>query len=117
MKGGLVFKYIALLIISCSFAAFSVQAQLDDPTRPPGFRLALPGGKTSATTNYFSVSSIRLSATQRIAIINDRTVETGDRVNGAKVVAIYPSAVKLKKQGKIFTVRLITRLSKKIRPR
>jgi len=111
-----VFKLTTLILLSGSFVSFAVQAQLDDPTRPPGYRLALPGGK-KATTTYFSVSSIRLSSTQRVAIINDRTVEAGDRVNGAKVLAIYPSSVKLKRQGKIFTVRLISRISKKIRTR
>ena len=103
-----------LIMLSFSLLTFVVQAQLDDPTRPPGHRLALPGGKYKATTHY-TVSSIRLSPTRRTAIINDRLVETGEKVNGAKVVAIYPSAVKLKKQGKIFTVRLISRISKKLR--
>ena len=27
-----------------------VQAQLDDPTRPPGYRLVLPGGKKAGKT-------------------------------------------------------------------
>jgi len=96
------------------FLAFTVQAQLDDPTRPPGYRLVLPGGKKATTVASFTVSSVRLSSTRRTAIINDRSVETGDIVNGAKVIAIYPSAVKLKKQGKVFTVRLISRIMKKI---
>ena len=100
-----------------SLLAFTAQAQLDDPTRPPGHRLILPGGKKASTVASFTVSSVRLSSTRRTAIINDRSVETGDIVNGAKVVAIYPSAVKLKKQGKVFTVRLISRIMKKIRTR
>lgn len=100
-----------------SLLSFTAQAQLDDPTRPPGHRLILPGGKKASTVASFTVSSVRLSSTRRTAIINDRSVETGDIVNGAKVVAIYPSAVKLKKQGKVFTVRLISRIMKKIRTR
>ena len=92
----------------------TLQAQLDDPTRPPGYRLVLPGGKKSATeTIQYSLSSVRISSTRRSAIVNDRSVETGDLINGAKVVAIYPSSVKLKKQGKIFTVQLISQLIKK----
>lgn len=94
-----------------------VQAQLDDPTRPPGHRLVLPGGKKAATTTHYLLSSVRISKMRRTAIVNDRSVELGDTVNGAKVVAIYPSSVKLKKQGKIFTVRLLSQIVKKVRLR
>lgn len=90
-------------------------AQLDDPTRPPGYRLALPGGKKVSTTNYFKLSSVKISSSRRSAIINDRTVEVGENINGARVVAINSSTVKLKKQGKIFSIRLISRIAKKIR--
>ncbi len=111
------FKQKTILFImftTLSFASLTVRAQLDDPTRPPGHRLVLPGGKKAAT-DRFSLSSVRISPTRRLAIVNDRSVESGDMVNGAKVVAIYPSSVKLKKQGKIFTVRLISQIMKKSR--
>ena len=119
MRVGLVFKQNTILsslfiLMSLSFTPVAVQAQLDDPTRPPGHRLFLPGG-IKATTIHFSLSSVRISSTRRSAVVNDRSVEQGDIVNGAKVVAIYPSAVKLKKQGKIFTVRLVSHTVKKTR--
>ena len=115
MRAGLVFNRAALLFtLSALCFAPITYAQLDDPTRPPGYRLVLPGGKTAAaTTIRFSLSSVRISSTRRTAVINDRMVEAGDKVNGAKVVAIFPSSVKLKKQGKVFTVRLLSRISKK----
>ena len=122
MRAGLVFnrKLFSSFIIamSCSLVCMSVYAQLDDPTRPPGYRLALPGGekRTKGTTGTtFSLSSIRISSARRTAVINDRTLEVGDKINAAKVVAIYPSSVKLKKQGKFFTVRLLSRITKKAR--
>jgi len=92
------------------------QAQLDDPTRPPGYRLALPEGK-KATTNYLSLSSVRISSMRRTAVVNDRAVEAGDIINGAKVIVINPSSVQLKKQGKVFTVKLVSNIMKKIRLR
>lgn len=111
------FKKTAKLFTSFILLALifmpAVQAQLDDPTRPPGYRLVLPGGKKAATAIRFSLSSVRISSTRRTAIINDRTVEVGDKVNSAKVIAIYPSSVKLKKLGKIFTIRLLSRIAKK----
>ena len=94
-----------------------VLAQLDDPTRPPGYRLVLPGGKKASTKSYYSLSSVQISKMRRTAIVNDRSVETGDVVNGAKVIAIYPSSVKLEKQGKTFTVRLLSQAVKKVRIR
>ena len=104
-----------MLIAGCLLPVV-VQAQLDDPMRPPGYRLVLPSGQKAASAIIrYSLSSVRISSTRRSAVINDRSVEVGDKVNAAKVVAIYPSSVKLKKQGKIFTVRLLSRISKKTR--
>ena len=65
----------------------TVHAQLDDPTRPPGYRLALPGGQKAVGSTRFSLSSVRISPTRRSAVVNDRSVEPGDTVNGAKVVS------------------------------
>ena len=102
-----------LILITIINVPVIVYAQLDDPTRPPGYRLVLPGGKTAAREIGFNLSSIRISASSRTAVINDRSVVVGDKVNGASVIGIYPSDVKLKKHGKLFTVRLLSRISKK----
>jgi len=104
----------SLFILMFSFTSMTVYAQLDDPTRPPGYRLVLPGGQKASRSTVFSLSSVRISPTRRTAVVNDRSVEAGDTVNGAKVVAIYPSTVKLKKKGKIFTIRLVSSISKKM---
>ena len=109
------FSTLLLPLLFMSLGMHGVQAQLDDPTRPPGHRLVLPGGKKATKAMGYLLSSVRISTTRRSAIVNERAVETGDMVNGAKVVAIYPSSVKLKKQGKIFTVRLVSRVVKKVR--
>jgi MSHA biogenesis protein MshK len=120
MRAGLVFKKINIttfVVMAFLMGSNNVLAQLDDPTRPPGYRLVLPGGKKAATKTYYSLSSVRISKMRRSAVVNDRSVETGDMVNGAKVVAIYPSSVKLSKKGKTFTVRLISQVIKKTRIR
>lgn len=93
-----------------------LHAQLDDPTRPPGYRLVLPGGAKAAVQRY-SLSSVRISSVRRSAVVNDRSVEAGDTINGAKVVAIYPSSVKLRKKGKVFVVKLISQVLKKTKIR
>ena len=120
MKGGLVFKQKTILIfifLILNITPVSIYAQLDDPTRPPGHKLILSNGKKQASTKYFSLTSVRISIARRSAIVNDRNVESGDIVDGAKVIAIYPSAVKLKKKGKLFTIRLISQLTKKTKLR
>ena len=108
---------LSILLLPLFLMPLSVHAQLDDPTRPPGHRLVLPGGKKAAAKVGFLLSSVRISTSRRTAIVNEHTVETGDVVNGAQVVAIYPSSVKLKKQGKTFTVRLVSQVVKKVRTR
>jgi len=108
---------IAILTLSLCWLPLAAQAQLNDPTRPPGHRLVLPSRKKAATATRFLLSSVRISKTRRTAVVNDHSVETGDTVNGAKVVAIYPSSVKLKKQGKTFNVRQVSQLVKKVRIR
>lgn len=119
MRVGLVFKQTTLTISIVAMLATIptlLLAQLDDPTRPPGFRLPLANGKKT-TTNYFSLSSVRISSMRRTAVVNDRSVEAGDVVNGARVIAINPSSVQLKKQGKVFTVKLVSNIMKKTRLR
>lgn len=122
MRAGLVFKqkislFTLFILIIFSIVPITLKAQLDDPTRPPGHRLVLPGGKKANGVIQYSLSSVRISSARRTAVVNDRFVEPGDIINGAKVVAIYPSSVKLKKQGKTFTLRLVSQAVKKTRTR
>lgn len=105
----------AFIMMALLMGSNNVLAQLDDPTRPPGHRLVLPGGKKASTKTYYLLTSVRISKMRRTAVVNDRSVETGDMVNGAKVIAIYPSSVKLSKQGKTFTIRLLPQVVKKTR--
>ena len=108
---------IAFMMMAILLSSNNVLAQLDDPTRPPGYRLVLPGGKKASAKTHFSLSSVRISKMRRLAVINERSVEKGDMVNGAKVIAIYPSSVKLSKQGKTFTIRLLSQVVKKTKTR
>lgn len=120
MRVGSVFKGLSFVgMLLAAFLGFVglAQAQLDDPTRPPGYQLVLPGGKKAATQTRYLLSSVQISKMRRSAVINDRRVEIGDSVSGAKVMDIYPASVKLEKQGKVFTVRLLSQVVKKVRTR
>lgn len=106
-------KLSALIILLISSVSFTLQAQLDDPTRPPGYPLTIPGGKKSLKATSFTLSSVYISASRRAAVINNKNVEIGEYVGGAKIIAILPSSVQLKRKGKTFTVRLLSQVVKK----
>lgn len=104
---------ITISIMITVSVSFTLQAQLDDPTRPPGYPLTLPGGKKSLKEISYTLSSVYISASRRTAVINNKSVELGGYVGNAKVIAILPSSVKLKRRGKIFSVRLLSQVVKK----
>jgi len=110
MRPGLVFNFkqqfiaaagiVALLIMTSPF----VQAQLDDPTRP----VNIVNTTTSATavTSSWDLSSILVSPQRRVAIINGKTVKSGETLAGAKVLMINETSVKLKYRGEIILLKL-----------
>lgn len=104
--------FILFFVVSGT-VSFAVSAQLDDPTRPPGYALKIPGQKRAAAEIRYTLYLVQISASRRSAIINNRFVEMGGYVNGAKVIDIYPSSVKLKKKGKIFTIKMLSQGIKK----
>jgi len=80
-------------------------ATLKDPTRPPTIQSA---GRTVATRAApWHLTSTLISPERRIAVINRRSVETGQRVGGALVVWIGPGRARLRHNGREFTLRLL----------
>ncbi|TDY04073.1 hypothetical protein [Thiohalophilus thiocyanatoxydans] len=78
-------------------------AQLDDPTRPPGYRL--PGG--TQTGPSWHVNTIKIGERERIAIINGKRVRVGDSVDGARVMDIQPGHVRLRYKQEVIAIRLV----------
>ena len=58
-------------------------AELQDPTIPPWYT-----GEVSTRTQGMVVSSVIVSPTRRIAVVNGKTVRVGDRIEDVQVVAI-----------------------------
>lgn len=81
---------------------------MEDPTRPP---------TAKATSTYVSAKkskgprwrlhSTLVSSGRRTAVINNRVVSQGDRINGATVVSIQPSAVRLRDKGREVTLMML----------
>lgn len=98
-----------LLAMGSATAADDFLAGLPDPTRPsaPGERL-IPvearGGLLLQTTN--------ISPGRRSAVINGKTLAEGERIGGAKLVAINPHEVTLSQNGRDVYLRLMPALVK-----
>jgi len=105
------------IFLSCWLMLSVLSAQagvLDDPMRPPGYARAGMGKKVTLKKGW-QLSAIRIDANRRFAIINGRTLETGEWVNKARVVEILPQKVRLKNAQGEFAVRLVKTRVKKTR--
>lgn len=112
------FKLIAIAVLLCG-AVMPLQAELNDPTRPPsvGKVTASSGSTKRAKGPRWVLSSTLVSPQRRSAVINDRVVAKGDKVDGALVLAIEPNKVRLRARGRELTlVMLNTDLKRPARP-
>ena len=93
-----------LLIILLWGMLLPVMAQLRDPTEPPmGVDITV---KSNAKKGVV-VTSIIISPTRRLALINGKYLKAGDLVAGNKVVSIRREYVLLSYSGKKFKVYVI----------
>ncbi len=79
---------------------------LDDPTRPP----AAQSSETHEVVHEpirWMLNSTLVSAQRRTAVINDRVVGVGEKINGARVMEILPMAVRLRYDGRELTLVLL----------
>ncbi len=91
----LLFPFIALLLAGNAYA-------LNDPTRPTDPALYFGGGNAGGWT----LQSILFSDDRRIAIINGKRVQEGDRIGSARVARIQDSQVVLKTRGRTLKLKL-----------
>jgi hypothetical protein len=69
--------------------------RLPDPTRPPLLHQAAMRRLSDDKPQQFALTAIKISADQRIALVNGRLVRAGDRVGESVVVEIIHGAVVL----------------------
>ncbi|GAB4303394.1 MAG: hypothetical protein Kow0096_25430 [Thiohalomonadaceae bacterium] len=94
-----------LLPFLLSFLVAGAAAALDDPMRPPGSAAFSAGAASGAS--QFVLSSTLIARERRSAVINGRSVGVGDHVDGARVIEIQPSQVRLQHQGRRLTLSLL----------
>lgn len=109
-------KRIIPLFLAASLLATAPLAAttLDDPMRPPSANSSNFTGssgkgakQTTGNGNGLHLSAIRITKDKRSATVNGHTVSVGERVAGARVLAIQASSVTLQKNGKIHTINLL----------
>lgn len=81
-------------------------ASLPDPTRPPQ-RFIAPVASGSVVPKNWQLGSILIAPQRRVAVINGRPLSVGDRVSGAKVVAIESDQVRLRRGSRDFVLELL----------
>jgi hypothetical protein len=86
-------------------------ADLPDPTRPSGFS----GGGEPVARDGLTLYGTRVSARERVAVINGRRVGVGDEIQGATVNDIQAFQVTLTRGGRDITLRLTPPLAKEKR--
>ena len=89
-----------LMLIAASSAA---QAQLADPTRPPTVSGAQGG---EAGRRGPRLQSVLISGTRKLAVIDGVTVPLGGKVDGATVISIAETEVKLRQGEEVQTLKL-----------
>jgi hypothetical protein len=108
-----VFKSVlqACLIV-CTYSVINTAnayvVKMEDPLRPPDYRLAKPSNSQGVKKPGWHVNEILFSGERRVAIVNNVSVVIGDSINGARVVDIKPGHVVLKYKDKMINARLQT---------
>lgn len=77
-----------------------------DPMRPFGTDVGAAGTVTAASGPRFTLTGVLIAPTRRVAMINGRPYTQGEHVDGAEIVAIEQSAVRLRVQGRELVVSL-----------
>ncbi len=59
----------------------------------------LPSGRTSNPFSSLKISGIVWGSSGYKALVNDKVVRAGDRVNGARIIRITPKGIEVEKDG------------------
>ena len=86
---------LAAVLMLGALTGASGPAELSDPTRPARSQRPSPSVTEEAELTLYAVM---LSDHRRVAVINGRRVQLGDRVFGARVVEIGLSGVRLRRE-------------------
>lgn len=93
-----------LLLVALGTSATAVA--LEDPMRPATYAGHGPAGRDSAVQGL-ELTSILVAAERRVAVVNGRRLTVGASLDGARVVAIAPTYITLRREGRTARLRLL----------
>ncbi len=114
---------LVVVLLSLGFigvGAIASAQELRDPMRPPPFALQKmrqakwakqPGPQPAAPkpeAKPLQLTSILISPSRRIAIIDDQMLAVGDRIHGAELVELTRENARLVREGKVINLNLGT---------
>jgi MSHA biogenesis protein MshK len=86
----------------------SGQELLADPTRPTAaFRSGSGTGGTTAVPAKWTLASTLIAPDRRVAVINGKVVQVGQKIDGAELVAIEAGSVLLSRGGRKIELKLM----------
>lgn len=98
----------ALLALAVLAAAGLAQAQqLGDPTRPTALDEPEAAGQAVKAGPRWRLQSTLVADNRRLAVINGRTVTSGDRIDGATVRDVRQDGVTLEVDGRRVELRML----------
>jgi MSHA biogenesis protein MshK len=101
---------IVAALVACADRASGTEAPLKDPMQP--YRHVDTSDIHGAPAQRYALSTVLISATRRVAVINGTLLREGDRIDGAEVVRIASQRVELRRGGETFVVGLKLRADK-----
>jgi MSHA biogenesis protein MshK len=78
-----------------------------DPTRPPTpSELAEWQGEPSSSREEWKLESVLIADSRRVAVINGRRAQVGERISGARVIDIQPTHVSIETEEETLRLRM-----------
>lgn len=104
-------KLLGILIAAMALSPIVTHA-FSDPTRPADFIRARPSHAVPSDPPAPVLQSTLVSPQRRLAVIDGKRLRIGDRFNGAVITEISQYEVRMKKGGRVTTLRLLPQFTK-----
>lgn len=102
-----------LVCMAAGIAALPALAQLNDPTRPPGAAAGTTAGGDPGAPGQGLLQSVKISPTERSAIIGGEVVKLNGKYGDARVIRITENEVVLRTANGTETLRMYPDVSMK----
>ena len=97
----------SLLILFAGWFGSAVAAELTDPLRPYGYNTtpAAVRQQQQVKTSDWRLAAVLIAADRTVAVINGRSLQVGDMLEGYTLTKITPSSALLQKNDQQVTLR------------